>query len=91
MKEMKINDANGNQINVSVIGMFRIPDLEKEYVMYSLMDDDVNNENAGVLFGEVVRDEEGNIQVLGILSEEKDVVLAYYNEIADQLGGDSNE
>lgn len=91
MKEMRINDANGNQINVSVIGMFRIPDLEKEYVMYSLMDDDVNNENAGVLLGEVVRDEDGNIQVLGILSEEKDVVVAYYNEIADQLGGDSNE
>ena len=91
MKEMKIYDANGNQINVSVIGMFRIPDLEKEYVMYSLMDDDVNNENAGVLLGEVVRDEDGNIQVLGILSEEKDVVVAYYNEIADQLGGDSNE
>lgn len=91
MKEMKICDANGNQINVSVIGMFRIPDLEKEYVMYSLMDDDVNNENAGVLLGEVVRDEDGNIQVLGILSEEKDVVVAYYNEIADQLGGDSNE
>lgn len=91
MKEMRINDANGNQINVSVIGMFRIPDLEKEYVMYSLMDDDVNNENAGVLLGEVVRDEEGNIQVLGILSEENDVVVAYYNEIADQLGGDSNE
>lgn len=59
--------------------------------MYSLMDDDVNNENAGVLLGEVVRDEDGNIQVLGILSEEKDVVVAYYNEIADQLGGDSNE
>lgn len=91
MKEMRINDANGNQVNVSVIGMFRIPDLEKEYVMYSLMDDDVNNENAGVLLGEVVRDEDGNIQVLGILSEEKDVVVAYYNEIADQLGGDSNE
>lgn len=91
MKEMIINDANGNQVNVSVIGMFRIPDLEKEYVMYSLIDDDVNNENAGVLLGEVVRDEEGNIQVLGILSEEKDVVVAYYNEIADQLGGDSNE
>ena len=91
MKEMTITDANGNQVNVSVIGMFRIPDLEKEYVMYSLMDDDVNNENAGVLLGEVVRDEDGNIQVLGILSEEKDVVVAYYNEIADQLGGDSNE
>lgn len=91
MKEMTITDVNGKKVNVSVIGMFRIPDLEKEYVIYSLMDDDVNNENGGALLGEVVYDENGNLQVLGILSEEKDVVVAYYNEISDQLGGDINE
>ena len=31
------------------------------------------------------------MQILGILPEEKDVVVAYYNEISTQLGEDDNE
>ena len=45
---------NGNFINVSVLGMFRIPDLEKQYIMYALEDDDPYNENGAVLLGEVI-------------------------------------
>ncbi|MBQ8659948.1 MAG: hypothetical protein IJ475_03840 [Bacilli bacterium] len=91
MKDMKITDAKGNSVNVSVIGRFRIPDLYKEYVMYSMLDDDPYNENGGVLLGEVLVKDDGTYEVTGILNEEKDVVLAYYNEIAEQFGGEENE
>ena len=31
------------------------------------------------------------MQILGILPEEKDMVVAYYNEISTQLGEDDDE
>ena len=51
------------------------------------MDDDSNNSNGAMLLGEVVRNGD-NIEILGILKEEKDLVVAYYNEISTQLGGE---
>lgn len=89
MKELNYVDSNGNNINISVIGCFSIPDLKKEYIMYSLIDDNINNENAYVMLGEIVRENE-KIKILGILPEEKDLVVAYYNEISNQLGGENN-
>jgi len=90
MNSLKIVDSNGNNIDVSIIGFFNVPELEKEYVMYGLMDDDSNNDDGHVMLGEVVRDGE-NIQILGILSDEKDLVVAYYNEISNQIGDEINE
>lgn len=57
--------------------------------MYGLVDDDITNENGHVLLGEVIRKED-SIQVLGILPAEKDLVVAYYNEISNQVGGEYN-
>lgn len=90
MKELNYKDEAGNIINISVIGFFSVPEYEKEYVMYAMVDDNPNNDMGEVLLGEVVR-EEDDIQILGILSEEKDLVVAYYNEISNQLGGTANE
>ena len=93
MKEVntiKVKDKNGNKVEVSMLGMFRIPDLEKQYIMYGLVDDDPYNENGGVLLGEVIGEGE-NMQIVGILEEEKELVVAYYNEISKQIGEDENE
>jgi hypothetical protein len=90
MAEITIKDKKGNNLNISVIGFFRIPELEKEFVMYGLMDDDKNNETGHVLLGEVIR-EEDNIIIDGIDSEEKDLVVAYYNEVINQIGDEENE
>ena len=90
MKEITIKDNEGNNLNISVIGFFRIPELEKEFVMYGLVNDDETKENGHVLLGEVIR-EEDNIRIEGIESEEKDLVVAYYNEVINQIGGNENE
>ncbi|MBE6147235.1 MAG: hypothetical protein E7168_02750 [Firmicutes bacterium] len=89
MKEIKYIDSNGNIMNISVIGFFKIPELEKEFIMYSLTDN-TSNEYGYVLLGEVVKIND-KAQILGILSNEKELVVAYYNEISKQLGEDSNE
>lgn len=85
----KIVSENGDTIMVSILGAFRVETLNKEYAMYSLVNDNPDNENGAVLLGEVVR-EDGKVKVLDILEEEVDLVVAFYNEIANQIGGKSN-
>jgi len=81
---MNITDDAGNTLNVSIIGYFRVPSLDKQYVMYSL-EETSESEYGYVLIGEVVNKEDG-IQILGILDEEKDLVISYYKEIAKSVG-----
>lgn len=83
-------DEKGNNINISLIGFFKIEQLEKEFIMYSIIDDDKNNLDGYILLGEVLRNND-SIQILGIKENEKELVLAYYNEISKQLGEDDNE
>jgi len=87
MKDIKYVNEKGEDINVSLLGFFSIPDLEKEYIMYGITDDNVNNDEGKVLLGEVKRND-NNIQILGILPSEIDLVVAYYNEISNQIGGE---
>lgn len=90
LERLNVRDENGNLIHVSVMGMFEIPDLEKKYIMYGVVNDDETKENGAVLLGEVVGEGE-DMKILGILPEEKDIVVAYYNEISTQLGEDDDE
>lgn len=86
MEDIKFINEKGDNITVSLLGFFSIPDLEKEYIMYGITDDNKNNEFGKVLLGETKRTK-NNIQILGILPTERDLVVAYYNEIANQIGG----
>ena len=86
---MNYTDQNGNVMNIEAIKIFKIDELGKEYIIYSIMDNDDSNPEGELLFGEIVRNDD-SIQVLGILPDDEDIVIAYYNEIKDQLGG-SNE
>ena len=88
-KHYIIKDKDGNTLNATLIGCFKIPDLDKEYAIYSLQDNDSNNDMGYAMIGELIR-EDSILKVLGIKDEEKDVVLAYYNEISNQLGGNDN-
>lgn len=90
MEEIIIKDNDNNDVTISVIGYFRVPELEKEFIMYSLVDNDSSNDEGHVLLGEVIHEEE-NIQIQGIDTNEKELVLAYYNEVINQIGGEENE
>ena len=86
---MNFTDLNNKPMNIEAIKIFKIDELGKEYIIYSIMDNDDSNPEGEILFGEILRGDD-SIQVLGILPEEEDIVIAYYNEIKNQLGG-SNE
>ena len=83
-KEIVIQDENNNDIKVSCLGIFQIPGLDKQYIIYSLIND--NSDKAAVLIGEYIIDSNGNHKVLGVKESEKDLVIAYSNEIINQLG-----
>ena len=86
---MNYTDQNGNTMNIEAIKIFKIDELGKEYIIYSIMDNDDSNPEGELLFGEIIRNDD-SIQILGILPNEENIVIAYYNEIKNQLGG-SNE
>lgn len=93
MKKIIYKDKNGNNVTASVLGFFKIEELNKEFVMYSIVDDNVEEDDCVILLGEVVRNEDNfdDVQILGIDENEKDLVVAYYNEIASQIGGSNDE
>lgn len=86
-KHITVTNEQGQNINISVIGSFRIPDLEKEFMMYSMVDENEDNSLGAVLLGEVIRDGL-KTEVVGVRDDEKDMVVAYYNEISEQMGGE---
>ena len=86
-KHITVTNEQGQNINISVIGTFRIPDLEKEIMMYSMVDENKDNSLGAVLLGEVIRDGL-KTEVVGVRDDEKDMVVAYYNEISEQMGGE---
>ena len=87
MEQITIKNEQGQNINISVIGSFRIPDFDKEFMMCSMVDENEDNGLGAVLLGEVIRGANG-IEVVGIRDDEKEMVVAYYNEISEQMGGD---
>ena len=91
MNEIKVKNEEGKEITIKSLGTFRIEELGKEYVMYSLNDDKPETELGAILLGELVQDENGNYQVLGILDSEREMVVAFYNEIATQVGGSDGQ
>ena len=87
MEQITVKNEQGQNINISVIGSFRIPDFDKEFMMYSMVDENEDNNLGAVLLGEVIRGADG-IEVVGIRDDEKEIVVAYYNEISEQMGGE---
>ena len=85
--DYKVKNEKGEIVSVKVLGFFKIGSLDKEYVMYSIMDDNPDSKMGAVLLGEVIRGEGNTIQILDLLEEEIDMVVEAYNEIATQIGG----
>lgn len=83
-KEITIKDENQNDIVISVLGEFKIDALEKEFIMYSIVNMDEDVTDGRIIIGEVIRDND-NVQVIGIKEEEKELVLAFFYEITEQI------
>jgi uncharacterized protein YrzB (UPF0473 family) len=77
-------NENGEEIRVEVILSFSIEEFNKNYIAYTINDDD-SLETAVVLINEV--DIETN-KLLPIKFEEKEMVLTTYNDIKKTIFGE---
>ena len=55
---MNYTDQNGNTMNIEAIKIFKIDELGKEYIIYSITDNDDSNLEGELLFGEIIRERE---------------------------------
>ena len=84
LKEVVTKNDKGVDVKLSVVGEFKINELNKEFIIYSLVDEDDTNEDGHLLIGDVLR-ENDDVKDSGIKKSEKDLVMAYYNERASQI------
>ena len=82
----KTINENGVEIQTKILGCFIIPELEKEFAMYSIVDNNPENSMGSVLLGEIVREEDGTVKILDIKKEKKKKKKKFNNEISTQIG-----
>lgn len=74
-----IKDENDNDLTVELLLSFKLEELGKEYIVYTINDDNVS-EDVTVLISEIAY-ENGIQKIVPIKEEEKEMVLAFYNDI----------
>lgn len=79
MKNITIQNENNEAIIVEVLFNFKIDKIAKEYIVYTLNDDNVSEE-VNVFISEI--EYENNVpKVVPIKDDEKEMVLLFYNSI----------
>ena len=81
-----IIDENGNEVKINIIMQFRIEELNKEYVVFTIDDDGVS-ENVYINIAELDKIEKDEYQIKMIKESEKNMVLAFYDSIRDSIHG----
>lgn len=82
--------VNGKEIDVDVIGGFEIEELGKKYVVCSYDDEPTSDEQLVMIFE--IENIDGVENLVSIKSEEKELVLKFYNSYKQALlGGENNE
>jgi uncharacterized protein YrzB (UPF0473 family) len=80
MKNIKtVYSENNKPITVEIFFSFEIEELNKSYIVYSVNDDDIN-EDVNVLISEI-----HDNRIVSIPEKEKEMVLLFYENIKDNL------
>jgi len=80
---IKTINENNEEITLEIILNFRIDEFNKEYVAYTINDNDVD-EDVVVFISELYY--ENNIpKIKSIKEEEKEMVLLFYNNIKETI------
>lgn len=80
MNSIKYYDSNNNIIDINVVGFFYVDVLNKKFVIYSVCDDNIDNDECYILIGEVVKFIDG-IKIIGVLEEDFDIVMNTFYEL----------
>ncbi len=79
-----INEA-GEEVKVKLIMRFKVEELGKEYIVYTLNDDQKSEEVLTTIAG--IEEKDGKIELKLIPYEERNLVLSFYDHIRDTICG----
>lgn len=80
-----INEV-GQTVKINIIARFKIEEYDKEYLVYTVNDDGVSDDVIVFITGVVEID--GRIELRLIPEEEKELVLAFYDNLRDSATGE---
>lgn len=73
----------GQSVKIDIIGQFRIDEVDREYVIYTLNDDGTSEELI-ILIAQIVTEDE-KIKIISIPDKERNMVVAFFNNIKDNI------
>lgn len=81
MNKLEVINEIGELVKINVIGQFEIDELNRKYIMYTLNDDGVS-EDVLLLIAQV-EIVNGEMNLLSIPEEEKNMVISFFDNIRD--------
>lgn len=81
MNGLEVINEIGELVKINVIGQFKIDELNRKYIMYTLNDDGVS-EDVLLLIAQV-EIVNGKMNLLSIPEEEKNMVISFFDNIRD--------
>ena len=82
---LNVVNENGEEIKIDVIMQFRVEELNREYVVYTINDDGVSEDVYVNIAG--LEEKDGEYQLRLIPSKEKNMVLLFYDSLRDSICG----
>ena len=85
ISSIEIINEDGQSVNINIIMQFKIEELGKQYLVYTINDDGVSDK-VPVLIAET-SDENGKYMLKKIPESEVKTVLLFYDNVRDTLSG----
>lgn len=82
---INVINEKGDEIKVDIIMQFKIEELEKEYIVYTI-NDDGKSEDVYVCISEI-EEKDGYYELKLIPEKEKNLVLVFYDAMRDAICG----
>lgn len=80
---LKTINELGQEITIEILLSFKIEELNKQYVVYTINDDNIS-EDVSVIISEIYY--ENNIpKIKSINEDEKEMVILFYNDIKNSI------
>lgn len=86
IESITVINENDEKIKINILIQFRVEELNREYIAYTVNDDGVSEDVQVFITG--IKEENGETKLVLIPEEEKILVLAVYDNIRDNLAGE---
>lgn len=85
ISSVNVINEEGNEVKIDVIMQFKIEELDREYVIYTLNDDGKSEDVYVSIAG--IENNNGQYKLKLIPEQEKNMVLIFYDNIRDTICG----